>query len=809
MFDFAARRPWLALAIAATVFGTAGLGVTQLEPRVDFVDTVPASPSVDAYRELLAKLDGTKFVAIYMPSAASTNLRDDASFDRLVQEQRSLTERINQSFPGAFSHSLSVYEAMRAGNYMFQKVLTAGNPPASAYAVPTDPVSYRYVRDEVRGEAGKDVLAANGQSAIALFFFAQQDDAQARELAGAVESEVGRWHAARGPSVTAAPQVSGLAYAAHITDVRTQQDIRIWGAIAAAATFASLLLIVRRPLDIAVAGTSLFAGTTAAFGLVGWLQLPVSFLTVFLVPVVTGIGMDYALHIFHASHAKRVAGFSPRLALQHALRSTGPAVAASAAATILGLLVLLFVEAPLFAQVGLLGALGVAMGLLASLTLAPALRAVLPPNRGTPRPDRIGQWVARRGMAARRRPLVTLSLVGLLALGGGLLASQANTASGSADNEFPQDDPTIVLQHRIEAEYGAFQRAYLVVQGDIAQPGILQHLLEASKKAQALPLYRQASSISTLLAADAATDQGLADIPLGTARPTTDSERLPTTAAEAKAALDRLFADPLWRGIAPFVISRDYTLAVVAIQVNPWQDNRELEGLSNALNQLAESLANQAGPQYQVHAAGAPLNRNAVEQAIPRDIALSTLGVGAVVAVSLVVPWFRRGRSGIAAAAVGVAIVMLAALLLLASVPALDLFYKLAAAGGAPANSASLSQMFLLAFAVTVAVGVDGHIQVVHRAWLERDAGATADEAAERALRGVGRPITLTAITTVAAFAPLAGLYFLQSKNLAILAALGGAYAYLFTLLLTPLVAGRARRVNSSKDPEIGRRSKS
>ena len=128
--------PVLVLCVAATV--AAGFGAAQLRPEVDFVDTVPADePGLDAYREVLTRLDGVRFVAVHMPATAglpSGALRNDDGFDKLVLDQRDLTLRLEGDFPGAFTHTLSVYEAMRAGNYMLQKVATNGNPPPSAYA---------------------------------------------------------------------------------------------------------------------------------------------------------------------------------------------------------------------------------------------------------------------------------------------------------------------------------------------------------------------------------------------------------------------------------------------------------------------------------------------------------------------------------------------------------------------------------------------------------------------------------------------------------------------------------------------------
>lgn len=812
--DLPARQPVLVLLLVGGLFVASGLGITRLETNVDFVDTVPPGPEVEAYRALLAELDGTRFVALYQPALQGVDLRSDAGFDALVREQESLTAAIEQ-VPGVGS-SLSVYEAMRAGHYTFQKLVTLGNPDPASYSVPSDPVTYSQVRDTVRGDSGREVLAENGRSAIALFFLTTDSDRATRDAAAEVARAAEAWHLQTQdglldgtPRATEAPAPSGLATISQVADERTASDLATWSLVAVAATALALLLVVRRVGDIVAAAVGLLAATAAAFGAVGWLAIPVSFLTIFLAPLVTGIGMDYALHILHRNRQLREAGISARAALPQALREVGPPVALSALVAALGLLVLLGVSAPLFAQVGLLGALGIGFGLAASLTLSPALRALLPERPLRRRPDRIGAWVAATA-AQLGRPRVAVPLLLLLLLVGAVGTLRVESEAGRSSDQFPQDDPNIVLQRRVEAEYGAFERGYLVVEGDIAQPDALRTLEAATQRTANRTSIRSASSIVDILRADAATDQGFADVAVASATANlpggivvppalsdagiVPSQGLPATPEEARAALDALFEDPLWRNLAPFTVARDYQLAVVAAQADPWDNAEELATLANGLRDEAALLAADLGDGYRVHAAGAPLNRDAVATTIVRDVQLAIFGAAAVVGLGLLLGWARRGWHGILAALVGIGVVLLGALLLLASIPALDGIYQQAADGGAPANVARLSQLFLLAFAVTVAVGVDGHIQVVEAAWAKRAAGLDRTEARDAAYRTVGRAVTGTALTTIAAFLPLAGLYFLQTKNLAILTAAGALYVWLLTLVATPLVAGRIGR---------------
>lgn len=794
-----ARHPWvvrhpaIVLLLAAAVTVIAAVGAARIEPQVDFVDTVPEHDGLGPYRRVLDELDGVRFLAVYMAHDAASgtdSLRGEA-FDALVTEQESLTVALQDRFGDDITHTLSVYEAMRTGNYMLAKIATAGNAPDSAYALPGDPVTWQLVKDQALGGDGlDDVLAQDGSSAILLAFLAPTDPADARALAGDVGDFTLAWAETQANHpVTTGHAPSGLLWSSHVTDERNRDETVKWGIVAAAAVSLVLLWVTRSLLDTVVAVTSLAVALTWTYGAMGWSGIPISFLTFVLAPIVMGVGIDYAVHILRRARQEvgRGDGSRPRDAMATALRHTGRAVALAAVTTIVGLGVLAFLPAPLFAQIGLVAAIGIAFGLLAALTIVPAAWSTLPVRAGQDR-DAVGPLLARWGRFARRRSWLPTGIVVLAVVGAAIVvATQTRIESGSAENEFPQDDPLITLQHRIEAEYGAFQRGYVVVEGPIARADALAAIHAATASAAAVPSARDATAVTALVLADEATDDGAIDIVDGTVRGTagmarSDEQRLPQTDAEAAAALERLWADPLWRSLVPFTTTRAADLSVVAITVDPWEDQDALRDLRDALQEQAAALQGALGDEYKVSAAGAPVNRAAIIDQTPWDIGLATIGVTLASGAVLALAWARRGLAGLRAAGLAAGVVAGATLLLLATVPLLDALYRFAAGQGAAANSAALNDMFLVAFALTAAMGVDDVVHLAERAWERR--GSRPDSVA--AMRGAGRAISGTTLTTFAAFAPLAGVYFLQSKNLAILCAAGVLYAYLVTVALAP-----------------------
>ncbi len=157
--------------------------------------------------------------------------------------------------------------------------------------------------------------------------------------------------------------------------------------------------------------------------------------------LVFGAGTDYAL-LLTARYREELRRHSDRHeAMAVALRRAGPAIIASAGTVIVSLLTLTVAELNSTKGMGPVLAIGVVVGLLAMITLLPALlvicgRWVFWPKRpayGSPEPTIRGLW-ARAGNAIARRPRIvwvtTAVVLGAMALGlAGLKASGLSDAA--------------------------------------------------------------------------------------------------------------------------------------------------------------------------------------------------------------------------------------------------------------------------------------------------------------------------------------------------------------------------------------------
>ncbi|MET7368145.1 MMPL family transporter [Streptomyces sp. NPDC005566] len=178
-----------------------------------------------------------------------------------------------------------------------------------------------------------------------------------------------------------------------------------------------------------------------------------------LTVLVFGAGTDYAL-LLVARYREELRRHEDRHeAMARALHRAGPAVLASSGTVVLSMLVLLVAEMNSTRGLGPVAAIGVAVALIAMLTLLPALLVIFGrwvfwpviPHFGTDEPTEHGFW-ARMGerLAVRPRRVWVATALVLAALSLGLI--QLRAAGLSNADSFP-DKPDSIVGQEIQYQY--------------------------------------------------------------------------------------------------------------------------------------------------------------------------------------------------------------------------------------------------------------------------------------------------------------------------------------------------------------------
>jgi predicted RND superfamily exporter protein len=162
-------------------------------------------------------------------------------------------------------------------------------------------------------------------------------------------------------------------------------------------------------------------GVVWAFGLAGYLGIPLTIVTIAGLPVMLGIGIDYAIQM-HARIEEEVIIDRDPYPIQETARNLGPALLVVTFDAIFAFLALRFAKVPMIRDFGLLLAVGIAVICIASIILplaALGIREYRSPTTGRDfREGLLGRMVVKMGsMPAKAAiPLAALS-IGIFAWG--------------------------------------------------------------------------------------------------------------------------------------------------------------------------------------------------------------------------------------------------------------------------------------------------------------------------------------------------------------------------------------------------------
>lgn len=237
--------------------------------------------------------------------------------------------------------------------------------------------------------------------------------------------------------------------------------------IATAIVVAVLLLITYRSpvlwlVPLISVGLALQVANATVYLLAEYAGISVNGQSAGILPVlVFGVGTDYALLLIARYREELRRHESPREAMAFALRQAAPAILASAATVTIGLLCLLAADLNPTRGLGPVGAMGIIAGLVAMLTLLPAILVIFGrrlfwpfvPTYGSETHEESGIW-ARIGASVSRRPrpvwIGTVLVLAIFALG--LLGIDTNLPQ---DQQFRSEPEAIIGQKLLTQSYPA------------------------------------------------------------------------------------------------------------------------------------------------------------------------------------------------------------------------------------------------------------------------------------------------------------------------------------------------------------------
>lgn len=535
---------------------------------------------------------------------------------------------------------------------------------------------------------------------------------------------------------------------------RMRSDMARTGVLALVAMIVVLLAVFRarsRLLALPVVAVSM----VWAFGAFGYLDIPLTMVTISGLPILFGLGVDFAVQV-HARYEEE-AGNS-RTPLQPALAGVGPALLVALVAGAVGFLALRISPVPMVEQFAVMLAVGVAVLLVAVLALVPVALVWRDRRRGArPLPPARNRGVEHlvRGLtsASGAHPAVVGVLaVAIIVVG---FAVQSKIPVESDPQRFvATTSPVLRDLHHLEDVAGtSSDLGFLVEADDPMRADVLAWMLayEQRQLERHPGMLLQSNSIASI------TSQ------LTGATPT--PEDVAAVMAVAPEDLQRTFQDlPAGRTQMLFSVGR-FSLS-------------EQAELLDAMQQDVD-----APPGVTVRPAGlAVVGMEAVRSL---EQGRTEMTVAALVAVAAwLLLWFRSPRT-----------TLLALLPVVTAVGASSLaVYVL---------GITVSTLGALANPLVIAVCVEFSVVLLERFHEERANGRSVDAAIDTAALSIGRAFTASGLTIAGGFGVLALSGFPLLSSFGALVAVNVIAAMLCALvILPPLLLARHRRAPSPVSAE-------
>jgi RND superfamily putative drug exporter len=381
----------------------------------------------------------------------------------------------------------------------------AGEPAfeAAAAAAVADLPTAPYVRSVISHVLSSRQVSVDRHTAYDLVLLDLPADDSPRALPGLRAA----LHQAPGLEVglSGGPAFYGDVQAVSESDLRRSELISLpLAALALLLVFGS---VVAAAVPLIVGGAAVVVALAAVFLIAG--AIPMSIFVLNLATLLgLGLGVDYSLLMTSRFREELAARGGRPEAVEDAVgataRTAGRAVFFSGLTVLLGLLGLVLFDFMILRSVGIAGAVVVALGVAAAMTLLPAVLAFagihlerLRVRRVKPRPAAEGAW-SRLAWWVMRRPVAVLvpTLALLLALGTPFLHVRFNAPDARI---LPENAPSRDAFDRLTEAFGPGPFAPIVLairtSGPVVEPENLEALFDYSRRLAADPRVARVDSL--------------------------------------------------------------------------------------------------------------------------------------------------------------------------------------------------------------------------------------------------------------------------------------------------------------------------
>ena len=261
--------------------------------------------------------------------------------------------------------------------------------------------------------------------------------------------------------------VTGTAFVRLALTEAVLRDLRTLVPVVVSVLCLVLALTLRSIRGVVVPLATIGVGVTWTLGTLGWADIPLTLVTAVLPPLLLTVGFAYALHVVTAEPDDAGLG------------DIGLAVVFAGLTTAIGFLALVLSPIHAIREFGVLAALGIGYTVLASLTLAPALCALLPEARRGAAGLLLERWATRLAHFDARYRQGVLGVAAAVFVFACAALGYVKTGMDPI-NSFRPEAPERVAVDRIKQRFGGVSPLSVVLEaprdGAFAEPDALREV---------------------------------------------------------------------------------------------------------------------------------------------------------------------------------------------------------------------------------------------------------------------------------------------------------------------------------------------
>lgn len=517
--------------------------------------------------------------------------------------------------------------------------------------------------------------------------------------------------------------------------------------------FISIILVLfifyRRFSYVVLPLLALVVSTIWIFGTMVLLGIPFTTMSIAIIPLIMGLGVDYSVHLSHNYRVELSKGKTPAEAIKRSVLEIGTAMFLAMLTTVIAFLSFLSASIPPLRDFGLMLALGIFYTFITAITLQAAVRFLVDRKKVkfkkiAPKTFRLNKFMglfAQKILSHQKKILVVLILVTLVA---GVSATQIETGF-NFESFMPEDSLAVKVYEKMQTNFPFIgeDTEFILLEGNLATVDAFKGIKEThenvdddtfiGRNADGTP---KIESIYTILVQAVNNNHTLIE------EYNIDEEtKIPKTNSDVRRLLDYLLETEEYGIQTQLSIYKSdngiYEAAVIRVSIDIVAAGQEGSDLEKNLKLMTEELEGDLGDYGNVDATvtGTFVITHKITSGLTESQLLST-AISLVLATIVLIIAYRRLTLGI----IAILPVLISIVWILGTMVLIDY---------------SLNVLTITVTSLTIGIGVDYAIHATERFKLVANKTGNIKMAVCETIERSGGGLIIAAITTVSGFGML------------------------------------------------------